>query len=62
MSCQHLVCAVCAGPVADGRCPTCRVSRAHVHERDGLAISPQLLALLVALVAVLALAASRFAG
>jgi hypothetical protein len=31
MSCEHLVCAQCAGPVAEGRCPACRASREHVH-------------------------------
>ena len=31
MSCEHLVCASCAGPVAEGRCPACRATRQHVH-------------------------------
>ncbi|GAC1324070.1 MAG: hypothetical protein NVSMB13_04920 [Mycobacteriales bacterium] len=53
MSCQHLVCASCAGPVDEGRCPTCRASRAHVHGTDGTALSPQLLALLAALLLLL---------
>jgi hypothetical protein len=42
MSCEHLICAHCAGPVAEGRCPSCRAARAHVH-RDGPVISPQVL-------------------
>ena len=25
MSCEHLICAQCAGPVAEGRCPACRM-------------------------------------
>ena len=31
MSCEHLICANCAGPVAEGRCPACRATRQHVH-------------------------------
>jgi hypothetical protein len=43
MSCEHLVCAHCAGPVVEGRCSVCRTARAHVHHH-GPAITPQLLA------------------
>jgi hypothetical protein len=42
MSCEHLICAHCAGPVVEGRCPVCRAARAEVH-RHGPAVSPQLL-------------------
>ena len=42
MSCEHLICANCAGPVVEGRCPACRAARAEVH-RPGPAVSPQLL-------------------
>jgi hypothetical protein len=42
MSCEHLICAHCSGPVAEGRCPSCRAARAHVH-RDGPGISPQVM-------------------
>jgi hypothetical protein len=31
MSCEHLICAHCTGPVVEGRCPACRAARAHVH-------------------------------
>jgi len=62
MSCEHLVCASCAGPVADGRCPTCRASRTRVHSHGSAALSPQLLAVLVALLALLTLLAARVAG
>ncbi len=58
MTCEHLVCAVCAGPVVEGRCGTCRVSRAHVHSPT-LALSPQLVAVLVALVALLSVLAAQ---
>jgi hypothetical protein len=58
MSCEHLICAQCAGPVAEGRCPTCRNARAHVHhETHGLSMQVILAALLV--MALLALAATH---
>ena len=41
MSCEHLVCANCAGPVVEGRCSSCRAARAHVHHH-GLTLTPQL--------------------
>jgi hypothetical protein len=31
MSCEHLICAQCAGPVAEGRCAVCRSARAELH-------------------------------
>lgn len=43
MSCEHLVCAHCAGPVVEGRCSACRAARAHVHHHDQASITPQLL-------------------
>jgi hypothetical protein len=51
MSCEHLICAHCHGPVVEGRCPACRAARSEVH-RHGPSLSPQLLiaaALLLAL-------------
>lgn len=57
MSCEHLVCGTCAGPVDQGRCPSCRAARAHVHHPPA-GLTPQLLVLLVALLLVLSLAAS----
>jgi hypothetical protein len=60
MSCEHLICAQCAGPVAEGRCPTCRDARAHVHhETHG--ISVQLILAIMLVLALLALAATRLA-
>jgi hypothetical protein len=60
MSCEHLICAHCAGPVAEGRCPTCRDARAHVHhENHGLSVQLILAAMLV--LALLTLAATRLA-
>lgn len=49
MSCEHLICAQCANPVVEGRCPTCREARSELH-RHGMYGSPALvLAALVAL-------------
>ena len=31
MSCERLICAQCAGPVAEGRCVSCRAARADLH-------------------------------
>jgi hypothetical protein len=55
MTCDHLVCANCAGRVSDGRCPVCRAQRARLQEQQSpfAALSPAaLLALLTALLAV----------
>jgi hypothetical protein len=55
MSCEHLICAQCAGPVVEGRCPACRAARQHVHHQH-FSISPQLIgAALLALAVVLLL-------
>ena len=49
MSCEHLICAQCSGPVVEGRCPACQLARAQVHRRSpGLSL-PLLLAALLAL-------------
>ncbi len=50
MSCEHLVCASCAHPVSEARCPVCQVSRAHVHQSPFSAMGPALVALLALLV------------
>lgn len=57
MTCDRLVCANCAGPVAEGRCHVCRASRARMHQQGGLQsllanLTPTaLVALLAALIA-----------
>jgi hypothetical protein len=61
MTCDRLVCANCAAPVSEGRCPVCRASREHLHQGGlfgGLSGMPPaaLAALLVVLVAVALLA------
>jgi hypothetical protein len=55
MSCEHLICAQCAGPVAEGRCSVCRVTRDHVHQGGhGLSLPMVLAAALVLLLLSLA--------
>ncbi|MFI0418036.1 hypothetical protein C1I98_10780 [Spongiactinospora gelatinilytica] len=50
MSCDHLICARCAGPVAEGRCPQCRAIRDDLHGRGPGGIPPALIvAALIAL-------------
>jgi hypothetical protein len=53
MSCEHLICANCASPVVEARCPACTAARAHVHHRGGGLTLPLTAAALVALVLVL---------
>ena len=56
MSCEHLICARCAGPVVEGRCPACRAAKAEVHHQR-FGYGPHALvatALLIALLLVLA--------
>ncbi len=43
MSCEHLVCARCAGPVVEGRCPTCRVARSQIHHSHLAGLPPALI-------------------
>jgi hypothetical protein len=43
MSCEHLICAQCAGPVVEGRCPVCRAARAQMHHHGSGGLTPQLL-------------------
>ncbi|WP_327246069.1 hypothetical protein [Streptomyces sp. NBC_01320] len=65
MTYDRLVCANCAAPVNEGRCPVCRASRARLQEQDQgqgpfAGLSPaMLIALLVVLVGALALLAHQ---
>ncbi|MFI5807805.1 hypothetical protein [Streptomyces sp. NPDC051561] len=64
MTYDRLVCANCAGPVAEGRCPTCRASRQRLEQQEGpfAQLNPAaLVALLVILLAALALVAHQAA-
>lgn len=53
MSCEHLICAQCAGPVAEGRCPVCRASKSHVHHDTHGVNVPFAVAVLLLLVALM---------
>ena len=57
MSCEHLICAQCAGPVSEGRCPVCRAARAGMHHHHGgqNTILPLFAVVLIALLLMLAL-------
>jgi len=56
MSCEHLICAQCAAPVVEGRCPACQLARAQIHRRSsGLSLPLLLAALAVLLLLTLAL-------
>jgi len=55
MSCEHLVCAACAGPVDEGRCPSCRAARAHLHPHGDTAFPPAVIVAIVAMVALILL-------
>ncbi|MEU9031421.1 hypothetical protein [Streptomyces sp. NPDC048383] len=60
MTYDRLVCANCAAPVSQGRCPVCRANRKHLQQEGNpfAGLNPvTLIALLVVLVAALALAA-----
>ncbi len=57
MSCEHLICAQCAGPVVEGRCPACRAARQEIHHHHFNATPQMVIAalLLLALLMLLAL-------
>jgi hypothetical protein len=50
MSCEHLICAACARPVVEGRCPACRNAREKFHHHGSPLFSPVFLGLMVVLV------------
>ncbi|MET7644937.1 hypothetical protein ABZ434_11330 [Streptomyces sp. NPDC005761] len=64
MTYDRLVCANCAAPVNEGRCPVCRASRARLQQEQEqgafAGLSPAMLvALMVVLLAALALLAHQ---
>ncbi|AVZ73330.1 hypothetical protein SLUN_15230 [Streptomyces lunaelactis] len=61
MTYDRLVCANCAAPVNEGRCPVCRANRERLQQEGPLGgLSPvALLTLLVVLVAAVALLAAH---
>ena len=55
MSCEHLICAQCAGPVAEARCPVCRAAKSDLHHHaHGISIPQVVLLLLLALAVAIA--------
>ncbi|MFD4135887.1 hypothetical protein [Streptomyces goshikiensis] len=63
MTYDRLVCANCAAPVSQGRCPVCRANRERLRQEGPFAgLNPMaLIVLLVVLVAALALVAQQTA-
>lgn len=61
MTYDRLVCANCAAPVAEGRCPVCRANRERLQQGNFfVGLNPMaLIALLVVLIAALALLAHQ---
>ncbi|MFG3657201.1 hypothetical protein [Streptomyces sp. NPDC047706] len=63
MTYDRLVCANCAAPVNEGRCPVCRANRQRLQQENPFAaLNPMtLIALLVMLIAAVALLAHQTA-
>jgi hypothetical protein len=56
MSCEHLICARCAGPVVEGRCEACRAAKSQVHHsRSSYSVPLLLMVLIAALLVMIAL-------
>ena len=54
MSCEHLICAQCSGPVAEARCTVCRAAKSDLHHHHAYGVSiPYAVALLLLALAVL---------
>jgi hypothetical protein len=62
MSCEHLICAQCAAPVAEGRCPTCRAAREQMHRHSHFTSQQLLVAGLLVLTLILVLLMTHAAG
>ncbi|MCG5218482.1 hypothetical protein [Streptosporangium sp. KLBMP 9127] len=62
MSCEHLICAQCAGPVVEGRCPVCREGRAKLHDQEPGGISPALVLLILTVLLFFTLALKHLTG
>ncbi|GII61443.1 hypothetical protein Skr01_15280 [Sphaerisporangium krabiense] len=62
MSCEHLICAQCAGPVVEGRCPACRAARSRVHHHGFGGLSPVLIAIVLVALLVFTLALRHLYG
>ncbi|MQA95137.1 MAG: hypothetical protein GEV11_11010 [Streptosporangiales bacterium] len=53
MSCEHLICARCSGPVVEGHCPACRAAREELHQSPLTNLSPVVIAAVLLLLALL---------
>lgn len=62
MSCEHLICGRCAGPVVEGRCATCRAARGEMHHPYVSLMSQTVIAVVLALLALTAVLAVRATG
>jgi hypothetical protein len=62
MSCEHLVCAQCAHPVIEGRCPLCRANRERMHNHGFAGLSPTLIVLLLVALLFVALVLKHLGG
>ncbi|MGJ6963320.1 hypothetical protein ACSDR0_15545 [Streptosporangium sp. G11] len=62
MSCEDLVCAGCAHPVAEGRCPRCRAYRERMHQNAFGNMTPALVSLALIALFFLTLALKHLSG
>ncbi|WP_327087310.1 hypothetical protein OIE66_34035 [Nonomuraea sp. NBC_01738] len=62
MSCQDLVCAQCAHPVIEGRCPLCRANRERLHQHGFGGLSPAVIVVALLVLLFLSLALKHLAG
>ena len=49
MSCEHLICARCAGPVVEAHCPACQQVRSQLHHHSSGLSLPLIVAVVLAL-------------
>lgn len=61
VSCEHLVCAACAGQVVDARCAVCADAKAHVHPAHAHVHVPEWLAALAVLLVSLVMLSAVYA-
>ncbi|TMR88583.1 hypothetical protein [Nonomuraea basaltis] len=62
MSCEHLVCAQCAHPVIEARCPLCRANKERMHSHGFAGMSPALIVLLLVALLFVTLALKHLSG
>ncbi|GAA3117734.1 hypothetical protein GCM10010466_05920 [Planomonospora alba] len=62
MSCDDLVCARCAHPVAEGRCPLCRANRDRMHQTGMGGLTPAMVSLVLIVLFFLTLVLNHLSG